>query len=359
MLVSLGHEVFLYGCKSEEGPEPECTEFIETHTVADIRTDYGSGDNRFEIGYDWRAGEFRHDINAEAKPSTWKFRAKCIEEIERRKRPDDFLLITQGFYQKPIGDMARLDLTCEPGIGYRGSYCRYRAFESAYIQNFTYGSEHPRQSINGSYWDRVIPNYFEADDLEYSEEKGDYYLYIGRMITRKGVNTAAKVCDHIGARLLLVGQGGRVLPDGRLQGDDFVLPAGTWEYLGYADFEKRKGLFAHAIATFVPTIYLEPFAGTHIESMLSGTPVITTDFGVFPGTVINGVNGYRCHTLQDFVDAAHAVRDLSPEKIRASAEQYLCNNVRHQYNKWFTELHRLYESMQDPAKQAWHHIREG
>jgi len=358
MLMSLGHEVFLYGAKSSEGAEPDCSAFIETHTIDDIRQDYGSGDNRFEIGYDWRAEMFRHDINAQPKPSTWKFRANAIKEIEARKRPDDFLLITQGMYQKPIGDMVGLFLTCEPGIGYRGSYCRFRAFESSYIQNFTYGSEHPRQSIDGSYWDRVIPNYFEHGDLHFSAEKDDYYLYIGRMISRKGVQTAVKVCNEIGAKLLLAGQGGRVTPDGRLHAEDFTLNPGTWEYLGSVDFEARKPLFARALATFVPTLYLEPFAGTHIESIISGTPVITTDFGVFPATVIHGVNGFRCHMLQDFIDAAHAVKSLDPHAVKATGDRYLCNNVRYEYHKWFTELHRLWESTQDETKPAWHYLRK-
>jgi glycosyltransferase involved in cell wall biosynthesis len=356
MLVEAGHEVFLYGAKTTDGPQPVCTEFVPTHTVADIANDYGDGDSNFEIGYDWKSSEFRHDINASKKPSTIKYYENCISEINKRKRPDDFLLITQGRYQEPIDKGVNLKLTCEPGIGYRGSYCKYRAFESSYIQNFTYGSQHPFKSINGNYWDRVIPNYFDSEDVEFGEGLGGYYLYIGRMISRKGVTTAVKTCNHLGIKLLLVGQGGHVDDNHVFHGDDFNLQPGTWEYFGYADFESRKKLFANAIATFVPTIYLEPFAGTHIESMLSGTPVITTDFGVFPGTVINGVNGYRCHVLQDFVDAAIKCRSLDRSVVRATAQPYLCENVIKDYNKWFSELHNLYESMDDPKKLAWHRL---
>src|SRR3990172_5870289 len=64
MLMSLGHEVIFYG---SEGSQVECTKFVQTHTLKDIRRDYGEGDNRFEIGYDWTAHDFRHDPSNEKK----------------------------------------------------------------------------------------------------------------------------------------------------------------------------------------------------------------------------------------------------------------------------------------------------
>jgi len=179
MLLSLGHEVIYYGV---EGSNVPCTKFVQTHTLDDIRDAWGDGDNRFELGYDWTNTDFRHDFNAERKPATRKFYAKCIEEINKTKRADDFLLCTQGPYFKPIADATTLFLPCEPGVGYRGSYMRFRAFESSYIMDFTYGSEHPRACVNGSYYDRVIPNYFDLGDFEFSDQKEDYFLFIGRLI---------------------------------------------------------------------------------------------------------------------------------------------------------------------------------
>ena len=44
-------------------------------------------------------------------------------------------------------------------------------------------------------------------------------------------------------------------------------------------------LFANAKCTLMPSKYAEPFGFVALESMLSGTPVITTDYGAFPETV--------------------------------------------------------------------------
>ena len=362
MLLSLGHEVFYYGAESSDLP---CTEFIQTHSLRDIRKDYGDGDNRFDIGYNWHRADFRHDFNEIRKPSTIKFYKKCVSEIQKRKKPDDFLLLSQGFYHKPIADEIKLFLTCEPGIGYRGSYARFRAFESSYIQNFAYGSENPRQCINGKYYDRVIPNYFDPSDILYSADKQDYYLFIGRIIRRKGLNTAVKACNALGRKLIIAGQSASIDSRGYLISSTdpgFNIAPGTWEYIGFADIEKRKELMAHALATFTPTEYLECFAGVHIESMLSGTPVITTNFGVFPETIpdnLNGKVGFRCNTLQDFIDAAQKVIYCDHYEIRKYADRFLMQNIALEFDRWFRDLYQLYLSAKDSKIKGWHYLNLG
>jgi glycosyltransferase involved in cell wall biosynthesis len=341
MLLSLGHEVYLYGTEGSDAP---CTEFIQTHTLSDIRQEWGNGDNRFDLGYDWRSEGFRHDFNTECTATTKKYYQAAIEGVLRRRRPDDFLLVMQGVYQKPIADAVGLWLTCEPGIGYRGSYTRFRAFESAYLMNFTYGSEHPRECINGNYYDRVIPNYFDAKDFPFCADKEDYFFYIGRLIERKGVYTALKTVEAIGARLVLAGQG-----ELKISGDT------NCEVIGYVGPEERARLMGHAKAVFVPTLYLEAFGGVNVEAQLCGTPVITTNFGVFPETVVQGVTGYRNNTLQDFIDAALAVDKLDPVTIRQHAERYLMDNVRREFEKWFNDLYQLYLSAHLPDAKGWHH----
>jgi glycosyltransferase involved in cell wall biosynthesis len=360
MLLSLGHEVYYYG---SEGSDVPCTKFIQTHTLSDIRNDYGNGDDQFEIGYDWTSSNFRHDFATERKPSTLKYYANTIAAINEVKRPDDFLLCSMGLYNEIVANTVNLYLTCEPGIGYLGSMKgRFRAFESSFLQNFAYGSEHPYESISGSPYDRIIPNYFDPEDIEFSSKKEDYYLFIGRMIKRKGILIAYLATQAIGKKLLIAGQGAHIDHRGYLvpnENPDFELPPGNWEYVGYADVEKRKKLMAHAIATFTPTEYLEPFAGTHVESMLSGTPPITTNFGVFPGTIPdteNGKVGFRCNVLKDFIRAANNAKNVNYAYIRKYAERFLMDNVKWEYQQWFDDLYDLYEGAVNPGKKDWYKL---
>ncbi len=354
MLLSLGHEVFLYGCEGSDAP---CTQFFQTHTLHDIIREWG-GDNRYDIGYDWKKLGFKHDISAKRTEVTKKYYEAAAVAINRHKMRDDFLLLFQGYYQKPVADKVGLYLTIEPGVGYRGSiheelaYTQgpFKAFESAYIQNFTYGSKDPGKSVNGRYYDRIIPNYFDSKHFPFQKKKEDYFFYIGRMITRKGVWTAINVTRAIGANLILAGQ------------EDSEIPVRSLpphcKFIGYVGSEERARLMGGARAVFVPTEYLEPFGGTNVEAQLCGTPVITTDFGVFPETVVDGVTGFRCSTMAQFVHAAKNVHKLHPKKIRAHAERYLTTNVRWEYQQWLDDLYQLYLSAADPAWEGrgWNYV---
>lgn len=53
----------------------------------------------------------------------------------------------------------------------------------------------------------MIPNYFELEDFPFQKEKDDYLLYLGRLIGRKGVQTAADIAKATGHTLYVVGQG--------------------------------------------------------------------------------------------------------------------------------------------------------
>lgn len=348
MLMSLGHEVILYGCEGSDAP---CTEFVQTHTLSDIRQTWGDGDNRFAIGYDWQSEQFRHDINQLRTPLYSRFNQTVIEELGKRAKLTDFLLIMQGWYQKPISDAIKLPLTVEPGIGYRGSYAQWRAFESSYIYHFMIGKVHESRDPDGAYYWRIIPNYWDQKDFPYNlGKRDDYYLYVGRLIKRKGLWTAIQTVKAVGGKLLVAGQ-----QSNEIRAND--LP--PWvEYVGYVGAEERAKLMGNARALFVPTYYLEPFGGVAVEAMLTGTPVITTNFGAFIDTVNHGVTGYRCDTLQDFVTAARRVEELQPDAVRRWAERYLTINVRWEFQKYWQDLWQWWLSAYDPQFKnlGWNYI---
>jgi len=345
MLLDMGHIVYLYGV-SHTDIEHSNLEFIPVVSLNDIRDEWGDGDNRFEIGYDWKSEGFRHDINGNPTAVRHKFEQYTILNITNRVQDDHFLLLSQGMYHKSIADKVGLYLTCEPGIGYRGSYAPFRAFESSYIQNFTYGSEHPRQSIDGSYYDRVIPNYVDPDEFDFGDNPGNHLAYIGRLVPRKGVSTAMKVADALDVPLIVAGQGSL---------SDIPYKSDRVEHVGSLGVDGRREFLSSALVGFLPTVYLEPFGTTSVEFMYSGTPVITTNFGVFPETIRNGVSGYRCDTLDDFVQNTKRAIDLDRRKVRRYAERFSMPEVSNKFCKWFDDLYRLYESSVDNVP-GWHYI---
>jgi glycosyltransferase involved in cell wall biosynthesis len=375
MLCSLGHIVHMYGAKTtnknifdiDKYVNSKNFYFVETHTVNDIRKDFGEGNNLYEIGYAWPNGEYKHTLNvvpAEQNAVTKKFYANAIEHINKIKKSDDYLLVTQGNFHLPIADAVGLFLTLESSIGYRGSNPKwFRSFESAFGMNFATGSEHPFQSVNGSNYNCVIPNWFDKEDVEFSEKKEDYFLFMARLIKRKGILEAYSACRETNKKLIIAGQCGVLKPDGHLgsvyQGE-FDIPPGNWEYVGFKGIDERKKLMARAEGFFCNTVYLEQFGGTHIEAMLSGTPIITSNWGVFGdgNTFTPGIHGFRASTLDDYVFAVSNCKKLDPHVIRKNGERFLTENIRWLYQKWFEDLYFLYESTLDKNAKGWHRVRK-
>jgi FkbM family methyltransferase len=238
-----------------------------------------------------------------------------------------------GFGHKPITDAFPDLVICEPSIGYSSAYAPYKVYESYAVMH---GLQGPEKISNAEYkfYDVAIPSGFDLTEFEYTEEKQDYFLMVGRLVWSKGVNIAAQVCEKLGVKLILAGT--TFGPHDCHVGHEWPKHV---EYVGYADVEKRKKLMAGAKGLFCPTIYNEPFGYVAIEAMLSGTPVISTDWGAFTETVQHGVTGFRCRTFEQFVWAAKNIDTISPKACREWAEKnYNMKKVGKMYTEYFQSI---------------------
>jgi glycosyltransferase involved in cell wall biosynthesis len=81
-----------------------------------------------------------------------------------------------------------------------------------------------------------------------------------------------------------------------------------------------------------------------LEALACGTPVITTDLGVFTETVKNGFNGYRANTFAEFINAAEQVKTLDYREIATDAyKNFSMDMIRWHYNRYFQRLLNLFD----------------
>ena len=81
-----------------------------------------------------------------------------------------------------------------------------------------------------------------------------------------------------------------------------------------------------------------------MEAQACGTPVITTDWGAFTETVIDGVTGFRCRTFGEFKRAAEKVETLDPHVIRDHAvNSYSLDVIGKKYEDYFVRLLHLWD----------------
>lgn len=248
-------------------------------------------------------------------------------------------MLCHGTFHKQIADAVKIPDTIEIGIGHRSSFARFRIFESQFQMNWTAGQE---GQGNGNFYDCVIPGFFDPEDFEYNDKKEDYFLYLGRVISLKGIFVAQEVCQKMGKKLVVAGFGydkDANAVDAKAFEDLLKMP--NVEYVGFAGKEKRKELMKNAKALFLPTLYMEPFGYVVLEANMCGTPVITTDFGAFPETVVDGLTGFRCRTFKEFCDAVKDIDQIKPENCQEWAMQYTLDKVAPMYKRYFSQILKL------------------
>lgn len=279
------------------------------------------------------ASQFSGDRAFIGKYGWTLFHERLKRELTARVKPGDIIGHPFGKAHEEIVGLYPQCQHVELGIGYGDSpFGCWRIFESSGWRQYHWGRwEATLQSDKGqnrSYsW--VIPNSFYIDDWPYSppEENLDYVLYMGRIDECKGMTTIAAIIREnskqaeAGAEKLLkfvfAGQGNF---EQALMKHVLMDPAPNpvfldIEHRGVVNGKTRAALAGQARCLLAPTNFIEPFNGSHVESMICGTPAVTASFGAFCETFTQGLDGFRCHTLGDYLAAIRASKYLDRKGI--------------------------------------------
>lgn len=299
---------------SNEGTDGD---FVQIYSKSDL--------DRHFSKYDWyQKGEI-YKVSFDYTLDYWtEFNSRAIGEIKKRIAPKDIICLIGGLAHKQIADAFPDNLVVEHAIGYEGSFSKYRVFESYAWMHYIYG----KQGINdGRFFDSVIPPAFDPEDFEFSQEKDNYLLFLSRPIERKGIEIVKEIAKR-GHRVIAAGAE-------EIRGENI-------EWVGYADKLKKSKLIARAKAVLMPTLYIEPGGKVSLEAGFGGTPIITTDWGCFSETVENGMTGYRCRTLGEFIYAIDA--DYDYQYIQNQAiRRFGLTQVKSRYKVYFDRLQTLFQ----------------
>lgn len=318
MMTSRGHTVYHYGHKDSE---VECTEHISVTFNEDLEKAYGS--------YNWRKDFFKHNTADHAHQI---FNERAIVEVGTRKQKNDFILCFWGYAHKPIFQAHPELIPVEPGIGCTNDpCCPQNIYESYSVMNQIYG----KYGKQPHWYDAVIPNYFDPLDFEFNDKPDNFFLFVGRIISAKGIGIAIDVTKRLNVRLLIAGQGSVREVYGSVP--DHVVE------IGYVEPEERKQLMKRAKALIAPTHYNEPFGGVTIEAMFCGTPIITSDWGGFAENNLHGITGYRCRNIDHFVWACKNIDKISRKACYDWAiKNFSLDRVSLMYEEYFETLLKVH-----------------
>jgi glycosyltransferase involved in cell wall biosynthesis len=180
-------------------------------------------------------------------------------------------------------------------------------------------SHHQATTARGVQIARVIHHGVDVDVIPPGPGDGGYALFLGRMSPYKGVREAILVARRAGVPLLIAAKMRQ--PEERDYFDEVVDPllGGDVQYIGEIGDATKYDLLGRAAALLNPIQWPEPFGLVMIESLATGTPVVSTPSGAAPEIVDDGTTGYLRTGLDGLAEALAGAATLDRDVCRAAA----------------------------------------
>lgn len=348
MMQPFGWRVIEY---ANGGSESACEEKVALTTEKEFEGMYPRKDPKAFHGNDAIYGT----------PQWALFDGRLREQLAKRAVAGDLVLHPFGHaHRSLVKDFPAL-MHVESGIGYTDHpiNCRARIYESSAWMHWhlgRYGESHKDDPSMNQTYSFVVPNSFDVNEWLFESEchNEDYVVFLARIVETKGTIAIAEIvrawADLVARgqerplRFVFAGQGNfeeafvrHLIRDPAPDPKNYSI-----DYLGPVTGIARAKLVGRARCFLVASTFIEPFCGAAVEAMITGTPAIGPTFGAFCETVLEGVNGFRCRTLGDYLAAIRASKFLDRKKVSDIARsRYSLEAVGRQYDAAFREISDL------------------
>jgi glycosyltransferase involved in cell wall biosynthesis len=172
----------------------------------------------------------------------------------------------------------------------------------------------------------VVHHGVDVDEYSYGEglgdERGEYFLFLGRISEIKGPHLAALAARDAGVRLVIAAKMAEEAEFQFFREHVEPLLGDGIEFIGEVGGERKRELLQNARALINPITWPEPFGLVMAESLACGTPVIALDNGPAREIIDEGVTGRVCRSVDQIVTAIQEVDSFDRKACRRAVEQY-------------------------------------
>jgi glycosyltransferase involved in cell wall biosynthesis len=162
-----------------------------------------------------------------------------------------------------------------------------------------YVSKRARQ-LMGNNRGYCVYNGINPDEYEYSAEKQDYLLFLGRIIRNKGILQALDIAEKTGKRLIIAGPI-KAPSFFKKEVEPRIAKNPQIRFVGAVDGKEKQKLLKHAQCLLFPILWEEPFGFVMVEALACGTPVLALKKGAV-SEVLSGFPQLICNSVGEMIE---------------------------------------------------------
>lgn len=189
----------------------------------------------------------------------------------------------------------------------------------------------------------IKPNFSEDKGIT-AAERGDYFLFAGRLSEEKGLDILLRACEQGSFNLKILGDGPL-----RAKVEAYASRYPTIEYLGKRPQEEVTGFMQKAEALIFPSIWYEGMPMVILEAFSCGTPVIASRLGNPQSMIEEGKNGLFFEPK----DAEGLVEIVRKVNTDPRLQKSLSLGARASYDQQYTSQQN-YEMLMDIYSEVQH-----
>jgi len=206
--------------------------------------------------------------------------------------------------------------------------------------NFVSISNSQRSGLSDLNYVATVYNGIDVSEFPFSDEKGEYLCWMGRITQKKGPQEALEVSRILGIKLKMAGA---LDPVEKEYCETVLYPLieelrkeNLIEYIEEIERREKAVLYKHALCTLYPIHWQEPFGLVMVESMACGTPVIAYNHGSVPEIIKDGVTGFIVESedfegepvwiikkkgIEGLIEAVKKIGEIDRKKCREQVEK--------------------------------------
>ena len=193
----------------------------------------------------------------------------------------------------------------------------------------------------------IVENGIAVDRFQFTPQKDDYVLWLGRVCQEKGPQIAIEAATRAAMPITLAGQ---VYP---FSYHEQFFSASIAPHLGREDvrlvekpsFEAKRELLRRARAVVIPSLVDETSSLVAMEAMACGTPVVAFRRGGLAEVVVHEQTGFLVDTTEQMAAALARTAEIDPGACRRHVE------ARYSAARMVEEYEQLYENVLALASQ--------